>query len=601
MKVVHADVYTLGSELSFSGHKSFMVLVCGLCTFAHWEPLREMNSTSFSEAIMKILLSYGLCHTIIVDKDSKFMGVFKETIKLLQFNLHVASGGNHDPILNERVFRYVNKGMRVITNSLGSNRSSSQAIGMLLYAYNSAPVTGTDISRSLIMTGREFHFPIDYSTNEHTNLTFGVESIQNFAKEQEKILSCSREIFRTLIQETRAWHREYINSSRPDPKIYNIDDIVLARREVQSNASKGRVAKSSYKFTGPWKVIESLPGGSYKIQHTIKTDKEDKKHSSHLSPLPKQLIPFPPLNGPDTSYQQLHKKYASNPFKAAGIEGFKPVQPWKTSNLLTIKPSEYLFPNLAELNAELDIEPCNKKPDTDTCQVLEDRSSINNFIRTDHPSEHNTNYILLGTTKSLSMLIARIIKSEDKLFFINHSYEGRKEWNLVQLNLIETINQNPLAFSDGKFLVEYFIPHPDDDIYSHHNQRFWKEYHARVGAYQIHENYHLVKPSNNSDLYCKSKSLTPFRKWTHLNHPDTFIHGPFEFATINGRKTRDRISNTDFEILLKAKNKYDNEPPVLISTQTSFHIDTAFHTELQAQDVTNKVQVFNAMANLDYR
>ena len=58
-KVVHADVYTLRTELSFSGHKSFMVLVCGLYTFAHWEPLREMNSTSFSEAIMKILLANG--------------------------------------------------------------------------------------------------------------------------------------------------------------------------------------------------------------------------------------------------------------------------------------------------------------------------------------------------------------------------------------------------------------------------------------------------------------------------------------------------------------------------------------------------------------
>ena len=66
-KVIHADVFTIGADLGFSGHKIFMVIVCGLCTFAIQEPLREMNSTSFADAIMKITLAYGLAHTTIAD------------------------------------------------------------------------------------------------------------------------------------------------------------------------------------------------------------------------------------------------------------------------------------------------------------------------------------------------------------------------------------------------------------------------------------------------------------------------------------------------------------------------------------------------------
>ena len=132
------------------------------------------------------------------------------------------------------------------------------------------------------MTGREFHFPIDYTSKLHVNMTFNSNSVTNFAKEQEKILSCSREIFRVLIEESRAWHREYINASRPDPTIYDVGDIVSARREIQSNRKKGGVGKTSYKFAGPWKILESLPGGSYKIQHTMNPNKEEKKHSSHL-------------------------------------------------------------------------------------------------------------------------------------------------------------------------------------------------------------------------------------------------------------------------------------------------------------------------------
>ena len=88
-KVIHADVFTLGADMSFSGHKHFMVIVCGLCTFAVQEPLLSCNSTTFSDALMKIMLTHGLAHTIIVDKDSKFMGVFIQTMKLLQINIHL--------------------------------------------------------------------------------------------------------------------------------------------------------------------------------------------------------------------------------------------------------------------------------------------------------------------------------------------------------------------------------------------------------------------------------------------------------------------------------------------------------------------------------
>ena len=59
MKVVHTDVYTVCAELEFSGHRNFMVIVCGMCTFAVWEPLKQMNSTTFADAIMKILLQFG--------------------------------------------------------------------------------------------------------------------------------------------------------------------------------------------------------------------------------------------------------------------------------------------------------------------------------------------------------------------------------------------------------------------------------------------------------------------------------------------------------------------------------------------------------------
>jgi hypothetical protein len=97
------------------------------------EPIQHATSSSFASGIMKIQLRFGLCHTIVLDKDSKFFGVFKEAVDLLQINRHVLSGGNHNGMLVERVNRYLNKGLKIMTNERDSVRVAMEAILLLLY------------------------------------------------------------------------------------------------------------------------------------------------------------------------------------------------------------------------------------------------------------------------------------------------------------------------------------------------------------------------------------------------------------------------------------------------------------------------------------
>jgi hypothetical protein len=149
------DVYSVGSEQAFDGDKGHMNILNGMTGYAVSEPLlhTQMNAAGFAKAIMKMLLANGLAHTIVIDKDSKFRGVFEETMKLLQINLHTASGGNHDPILTERFHIFLNKSLTLFCNKRDSIRTSTEGIQLCCYAWNSAPVTGTDFSRSLIVTG----------------------------------------------------------------------------------------------------------------------------------------------------------------------------------------------------------------------------------------------------------------------------------------------------------------------------------------------------------------------------------------------------------------------------------------------------------------
>ena len=109
---------------------------------------------------MKIWLRFGFSHTIVDDRESKLLGVFSQTSALLNINIHVLSGENHDPMIVDRICQFLNSCLTVFCNERGNNRVALENILMSRHAWNSTPVVGTDISRSLLVTGQDFKFPI---------------------------------------------------------------------------------------------------------------------------------------------------------------------------------------------------------------------------------------------------------------------------------------------------------------------------------------------------------------------------------------------------------------------------------------------------------
>jgi hypothetical protein len=168
--VLHIDGYMAGKQSGFEGSEVYLSACCGMCTFAAMEPVAKADSTTFASAIMKIQLRYGFCHTIVLDKDTKFFGVCREACDLLQINCHVLSGDNHNPMIVERICRYLNSGLKIMSNEQDTVRIALEVILLLLYAWNSCPVPGADISRSLVAVGREFSFPMDFSAGKHWEL-----------------------------------------------------------------------------------------------------------------------------------------------------------------------------------------------------------------------------------------------------------------------------------------------------------------------------------------------------------------------------------------------------------------------------------------------
>jgi hypothetical protein len=159
--VLHVDAYMAGSHPGFEDSEMYLVACCGICTFGTLKSVSGANATTFASAIVNIQLCYGFCHTIILDMDRKFYGVCCEALNLLKINCHVLSEDNHNPMLVEHLCQYFNKGLTIMCNERATICVALECLLLLLYAWNSYPLLGTDISRSLVAVGCKFAFLID--------------------------------------------------------------------------------------------------------------------------------------------------------------------------------------------------------------------------------------------------------------------------------------------------------------------------------------------------------------------------------------------------------------------------------------------------------
>jgi hypothetical protein len=258
------------------------------------------------------------------------------------------------------------------------------------------------------------------------------------------------EVTMLLVQEQRCWHRELINSRRRDPCVYSVGDIVFSRRVTRSNSKRGHVDKLMHPFTGPWRIVTSLPGASYEIELCAKPSRPDKKHAADLSPYPPKLIPFEPLDSADNRYGQLHKRIGKSPYKEAGIEGFTPPRPFQiVSHYLTKGDYRDIhFPTLAELNKE--ISPFPRIDDDERIQVMScDTIEDQPVLYTGPPPSRAV--LHLPSAPPLSLLVAGIINSSDRLFFISHSlgHPTTCKWWLVRVAFSDSTSLSPSCLQDG--------------------------------------------------------------------------------------------------------------------------------------------------------
>jgi hypothetical protein len=182
---------------------------------------------------------------------------------------------------------------------------------------------------------------------------------------------------------------------------------------------------------------------------------------------------------------------------------------------------------------------------------------------------------------SILLLVAAIIQSTDRLFFVLHKIGNNNawKWHLSQLAFMDSMALYPLCMLEGRFLFEFYIWHPADWHYNAVNQQYWLQLHNPDNITSCHSssNNHLVCPSETSESYSSRHKLLFFIKWLSTSHLDTYIHGPFEFPTICSQKTLDHISQGDWNALSKHQSMFSNPLPWFDVPTYSIHIDRRAH------------------------
>ncbi len=369
-----------------------------------------------------------------------------------------------------------------MTNKRDNIRVALEALLLLLYAWNSCPVLGTDTSRSFVAVGRKFAFSIDSLRSKHWELTSSPATVDMYSKQLAKHLTACCKIALLQVREQREWHRALINSCRRDPHVYSPGNIVFARRATRSDAAHGCVGKLEYAFMGPWRITASLHSGSYSLKHCHNAAQTEMKHAANLASYPPELILFELVDGADTRYGQLYKPIGAHPFKEAGIKGFTPPSPFKVpANFINIGDfKEFRWTTLAELIDN--IKPFPWHDNEERCMVMSDDDPISPPIMYNGPPP----LLPLASkpkpsTPTITTLALLIILSTNKLFFIAHKIGTADcyEWHLVHVAFQDSISLYPPCLQDGCLLVKFYMAHPADAHYNAINQHYWLQYRDR--------------------------------------------------------------------------------------------------------------------------
>jgi len=290
--IIHVDLWQPGDSKDKEKHRYLFNAMCDMTQFVITIPTKDSHAHTLARLFMQdVLLKVGFCSTVVVDDGNSFKETFKTMCEILNIRYHLLAKGNHQALSVERFHRYLNKAVTIAANDRDSNTEFVPAACTAAYAWNSSPIDGTDIIRSIPAVGQEFKFPFDFHYSDIPQLTTDHASvIRDYLSCTAANAAFATAILKILLEDRCTSHCERVNSTHTQPT-FQLGDIVTARVQVRSTSSTGTVGKLSYQSRGPFKITQKTDNGAYLVQKLDKSEDSptSKFHGSDLYLLPPAL------------------------------------------------------------------------------------------------------------------------------------------------------------------------------------------------------------------------------------------------------------------------------------------------------------------------
>jgi hypothetical protein len=238
---MHIDIWSPGKVCDNQGNNYMMTCMCDLSQFVVPCITNDISAVNLADLYTsEVMLKYGMSAVIVVDDGSTFKGIFRDMCDILQITLWTLSRGNHKGCSAERFHRFMNKTQAIAGQSVGTHAVFSRNAKLSAYAWNSAPIDGTDIIRSFVAVGHEFKFPLDTqfcnapALNEDNKILF--EYLRSMGQESQ----FATQTLQLLVEDRRESHRNRINASKNSSCNLKVGDVVKAHVQIQSDTSKAK-------------------------------------------------------------------------------------------------------------------------------------------------------------------------------------------------------------------------------------------------------------------------------------------------------------------------------------------------------------------------
>ena len=558
--IMHLDLWQPGRLLDENNDSVYLFnSMCDLTQFVISTIVKNPNSLELAKCFMEqVLLSYGMCSVVAVDADSKFKSVFEEMCKQLKIMFWPIARGNHKGLSVERYHRFLNKSQTIAGQSRGTHLTIFQNAKLSQYAWNSAPIDNTDVTRSMAAIGREFQFPLDVelrptptlNDTKNSNLLEYLRALSNNGPFAASVVA-------TLVEERREAHRNRINSTKVQQQ-FKVGDAVTARVQVQSNAELGKVKKLSYNAKGPFQITAVLDANSYEVQRYNQPDSAKRKYKgSDLFLLPPAIFPQDPLDTMDHRYLNFdHTPIVSNQHNAMDIDFYN-------DTFFTLKGKEkYTSP--AHTESVID------KQTSKWHNIIPTTKELHKETKTE-PTIHTEQTKYKTTTSSINDLIN---SSSDKVLFIKFLPRGmmRPKWYPIQIDMVSTIEINSEYKTNNKYWCMFLAKHPDDRHKSDEYARWWPDW------YKYTKNRNTGVITYGQRVLVQPRTIPSSRthiQWAELIelNTDSILFGPFNFQSPSDiNRARNTIQESHWKELHKICNNINLLPPTL-GSHTSHRIN----------------------------